>query len=227
MSLKPTSPGSPLLDDERENGDVRAVPRSFGQRLGDTLCKPLTPLTVLLLLTCLLSSVFDGLFAGTKHNLNLEKGKHKGEDYMVTKTFAATGTTVVTSFSTTSSAEIEFSTIFIATTSTATKVSTLTEGRQLRQCLPESLPRLPPRLRLGKGWDQDAPATPTICSDHPCPFHLLTVFRGARAFVRSSDPSVEGRDTTFAFSFFVVYLSGTTPSVISVQATMCLVICYS
>lgn len=119
-----------MRDDERGNGDAHAAPRSFGQRLGDALHEPLTPLTVLLLVGCLLflllSSVFVGLFAGTKHNLNLEKEKHRGEDHTVTSTYATTGTTVVTSLSSTLSTKTEFSTIFTGTTSTSTQVSTST-----------------------------------------------------------------------------------------------------
>ena len=115
------------MGDQRENGDAHAAPRSFGQRLGDALREPLTPLTILLLLGCLLflllSSVFIGLYAGTKHNLGLEKGKH---DHTVTTTYMTTGTTVVTSISPTLSTETEFSTIFTGTTSTSTKVSTST-----------------------------------------------------------------------------------------------------
>lgn len=119
-----------LRDEERENGDAHAGHRSFGQRLSDALHEPLTPLTILLLVACLglllMSSVFIGLFAGTKHNLNLEKGRHRGEDRTVTSTYTTTGTTVVTSLSRTLSTKTQFSTIFTGTTSTATKVSTLT-----------------------------------------------------------------------------------------------------
>lgn len=119
-----------LRDGERENGDAHAAPRSFGQRLADALREPLTPLTILLFVACLsfllLSSVFIGLFAGTKHNLNLEKEKHRGEDHTITSTYTTTGTTVVTSLSSTLSTKTQFSTIFTGTTSTATKVSTFT-----------------------------------------------------------------------------------------------------
>lgn len=119
-----------MRDDERENGDVHAAPRSFGQRLSDALREPLTPLTVLLLVGCLmfllLSSVFIGLFAGTRHNLKLEKDKHRGEDHTVTFTYTNPGTTIVTSLSPTLSTKTEFSTIFTGTTSTATRVSTYT-----------------------------------------------------------------------------------------------------
>jgi len=119
-----------LRDDERENGDAHDAPRSFGRRLSDTLREPLTPLTILLLVGCLLflllSSVFIGLFAGTKHNLNLEKEKHRGEEHTVTSTYTTTGTTVVTSLSSTLSTKTEFSTIFTGTTSTSTQVSTYT-----------------------------------------------------------------------------------------------------
>ena len=121
-----------LRDGERENGDAHARPRSFGRRLSDALHEPLTPLTVLLLVACLglllMSSVFIGLFAGTKHNLNLEKGRHGGEDRTVTSTYTTTGTTVVTSLSRAFSTKTktQFSTIFTGTTSTATKVSTFT-----------------------------------------------------------------------------------------------------
>ena len=119
-----------MRDDERENGDAHAAPRSFGQRLSDALREPFTPLTILLLLACLvfllLSSIFIGLFAGTKHNLNLEKEKHRGEEHTVTSTYTTTGTTVVTSLSSTLSTKIEFSTILSVTTSTATERSTYT-----------------------------------------------------------------------------------------------------
>lgn len=130
-SLLPSAERAPLMrDGERENGDAHAAPRSFGQRLSDALHEPLTPLTILLLVGCLLllllSSVFVGLFAGTKHNLQLEKDKHRGEDHTVTSTYTTTGTTVVTSLSSTVSTETEFSTIFTGTTSTATDVSTYT-----------------------------------------------------------------------------------------------------
>lgn len=119
-----------MRDGDRENGDAHAAPKSFAQHLGDALREPLTPLTILLLVACLafllLSSVFIGLFAGTKHNLNLEKGRKGGEDHTVTSTYTTTGTTVVTSLSSTLSTKTEFSTIFTGTTSTATEVSTST-----------------------------------------------------------------------------------------------------
>lgn len=119
-----------MRDGERENGDAHDAPRSFGQRLADALREPLTPLTISLLVACLLllllSSVFIGLFAGTKHNLSLEKDKHKGEDHTIISTYTTTGTTVVTSLSSTLLTKTEFSTIFTGTTSTATEVSTST-----------------------------------------------------------------------------------------------------
>lgn len=119
-----------LRDGERENGDAHDAPRGFVQRLTDALREPLTPLTIMLLIGCLLflllSSVFIGLFAGTKHNLGLEKDKHKGEDHTIISTYTTTGTTVVTSLSSTLMTKTEFSTIFTGTTSTATEVSTST-----------------------------------------------------------------------------------------------------
>jgi endothelin-converting enzyme len=86
---------APLLrDPEAEENGHEGRTNTFKDRANALLSEPLTGLSKILLVVALilllLSSVFIGLFAGTQHKLNVERGKHDGSTVTVTATQAPT-----------------------------------------------------------------------------------------------------------------------------------------
>lgn len=89
---------APLLrDPEAEQNGTQDRPGGFKNRVNTILSEPLTDLTKILLglalVLLLLASVFIGLFAGTQHKLNKERGSHHGGP---TSTQTATATVTAT-----------------------------------------------------------------------------------------------------------------------------------
>lgn len=119
---------APLLRDiEQEQHDRLHESRpSFAHRLASALQEPLTPLTKVLLIAALifllLSSIFIGLFAGARHNLNVERGRsrHGGDHSTVTETTTSISATTSTATSATTSVSTTVTTSISTTTQTST-----------------------------------------------------------------------------------------------------------
>ncbi|KIY74398.1 zincin [Cylindrobasidium torrendii FP15055 ss-10] len=94
---------APLLHDpdadspQNGHGEHEAGHRSFTERVNSIAQEPLTPLTKVLLVVCLifllLSSIFIGLFAGAQHKLNSGFGGQPGDTVTLTATTTAYTTT--------------------------------------------------------------------------------------------------------------------------------------
>ncbi|GLB35092.1 putative peptidase family M13 [Lyophyllum shimeji] len=107
--LRPPRPSAdheaaPLLSDPETEERNGAPAVTFSERVETIAQEPLTPLTkillVLTLVLLLLSSVFIGLFAGVRHQLKLERGRHDGgggELPTATVTTTVTATSIATS----------------------------------------------------------------------------------------------------------------------------------